>query len=273
MDSGQAFDQIARAYDYTFTQTLIGKAQRTQVYGHLSSILQPTDIQKIIEVNCGTGVDAAWLAQQGKTVLATDLSADMIATAKQNAQQLDKTLQSELQFAVCSADKIDKLSPPGTIDLVFSNFGGLNCLSPDQLTSFFRQANGLLRHGGYLAVVIMGRFCWWESLYFLAKMQLTKAFRRLRHEPTAAQLNKDTFVDTWYYSPGDCLKMAAGFELSALRPVGFWLPPSYLEPFFQKRPASIRFLSKLEKRFGQWRWPSYAADHYCLVLQKASDSI
>ena len=141
-----------------------------------------------------------------------------------------------------------------------------------QLNSFFQQANTLLRPDGYLAIVVMGRFCWWESLYFLTKLHLKKAFRRLRRTAIPAPLDKDTFVDTWYYSPGDCQKMAEGFNLKALRPVGFWLPPSYLEPFFQQRPASILVLSRLEKQFSHWRWPSYAADHYYLVLQKTSDS-
>ncbi len=272
MESGRAFDQIAGEYDDTFTQTLIGRAQREQVYGFINQILEKPDIQQILEVNCGTGVDACWFAQQGKTVLASDISPQMISTAEQNKQQLDGDLQSKLEFKVRSADQIEGLTPPGSVDLVFSNFGGLNCLSPNQFRFFFPQANKLLRPGGYLALVIMGRFCWWESLYFLTKLRLKKVFRRLNRKAIPAQLDETTFVDTWYYSPDDCLEIADGFQLTALKPIGFWLPPSYLEPFFQQRPTSIRVLSRLEKQFSHWRWPSYAADHYYLVLQKTSDS-
>lgn len=268
MNSGQAFDQIAEAYDDAFTQTFIGKAQRKRVYSYLSQVLETTDIQQVLEVNCGTGIDACWLALQGKSVLATDYSPKMIKAAAQNKQALAKNIHPHLRFTVCSADQIKDLAPSGTIDLVFSNFGGLNCLSPDQLTRFIRQANDLLRPGGYLAVVIMGKFCWWESLYFAAKLSFRKVFRRLSSKAIPAQLDKATFVDTWYYSARDCLRPVKQLKVEKLRPVGFWLPPSYLEPFFQRHPRLINALNKLEEVFGNWTWPSYAADHYFLLLRK-----
>ena len=124
MDSGKAFDQIAGEYDDTFTQTLIGRAQREQVYGFINQIVEKPDIQQILEVNCGTGVDACWLAGKGKSVLATDISSQMIETAEQNREKLAQPVQSKLVLAVRSADQIEGLSKPDSIDLVFSNFGG-----------------------------------------------------------------------------------------------------------------------------------------------------
>ncbi len=66
--------------------------------------------------------------------------------------------------------------PP--FDLVFSNFGGLNCLSLQQLSALAPHIDTALKPGGYFVAVVMGRFCWWETLYFLLKGKWASAFRR-----------------------------------------------------------------------------------------------
>lgn len=266
MERNHAFDAIADQYDQTFTETLTGRQQRVQVHTHLQQLFQDADIQHVLEVNCGTGVDACWLVQQGKTVLATDISAQMIAAADRKRQRLPKQLQESLQLQQVSANELK----PGEqkYDLLFSNFGGLNCLSPAEIAAFFDNAAQLLRPGGYLIMVIMGRFCWWESLYFSLKGSFYTAFRRLRREPTNAQLDNQTSIPTWYYGPKDLATKGTGFQHHALCPIGFWLPPSYLDPFFQRRPGLFRRLNKLEKKTEKWSWLAYASDHYYLSLKR-----
>ena len=73
-----AFDQIASSYDETFTYTEIGKKQRNIVWDYLKRTL-PADTQlDILELNCGTGEDALFLANIGHSVTATDASEEML---------------------------------------------------------------------------------------------------------------------------------------------------------------------------------------------------
>lgn len=266
MNQSQPFDHVARDYDATFTETETGKLQRKQVYAHLNSLLQITDLQSVLEINCGTGVDACWLAQKGRTVLATDISPEMVAVAKAKAEHLPEEIRQHLQF---SCQSITNLDSDISYDLVFSNFGGLNCLSPEELQVFLEKSTSLVRPGGWLVVVIMGRFCWWETLYFSLKGQFTTAWRRLRRTPTMARLEDQSSIATWYYSPDDVLQDLAQFENPLVRPIGFFVPPSYLEPFFEKRPHLLRFLNGLERVIQNWSWAASGSDHCYLAVKRS----
>lgn len=270
MERDAAFDAVAAGYDQEFTDTATGRLQRTQVYQHIKTLVQNPDFQNIIEINCGTGADALWLAQQGKQVLATDISPQMVAQVEQKREQLAPDQQALLKTQCLSATQLkENLSTTQPYDLLLSNFGGLNCLSPEELQNFLTDAAAIVRPGGCLALVIMGRFCWWESLYFLLKGKLKTAVRRLQKEPVSAQLDENTFVKTWYYSPKWVSTRAGDFEQIALHPIGFWLPPSYLDPFFKRRDSLLRRLNWLEQKTGGWSPLAYGADHYLLVLQRS----
>lgn len=262
-----AFSAVARDYDASFTDTKVGRLQREQVWHWLTQNI--TGAPAVLELNCGTGADALWMAKRGWQVLATDISPDMVQVTAEKVRQAGQ--QKLVTTRVCSFSEIDQLRE-GPFDLVFSNFGGLNCTPPQTLEALWTNLLGKLKPGGQLVVVVMSRFCAWETLYFLLKMNPKQAFRRLRRGPVVARLDQNTSVDTWYYSPSD---IASGFPdtctLSKAKPIGFWLPPSYLEPFFAKRPRLLRFLTWLEKN-ATASWLARASDHYLLCITKASDT-
>ena len=70
--AGAAFDRIAPDYDRRFTDSLIGRAQRDAVWKVLTRTFRRDD--KILELNCGTGEDAIYLASNGISVVALDAS-------------------------------------------------------------------------------------------------------------------------------------------------------------------------------------------------------
>ena len=90
-----AFDDAAKNYDADFTFSQTGAAQREIVYNHLLESEKLKSPLSILEINCGTGEDAIWLANHGHSVLATDASEEMIRVAKQKASGLNKL---DLQF-------------------------------------------------------------------------------------------------------------------------------------------------------------------------------
>jgi len=81
-----AFDDLAKDYDVGFTESAIGKMQRNRVWHFLGHRILSSEKSKILEVNCGTGVDAIWLADKGHEVLATDISPEMIERASSKFQ-------------------------------------------------------------------------------------------------------------------------------------------------------------------------------------------
>ncbi|MBL7806112.1 MAG: methyltransferase domain-containing protein [Saprospiraceae bacterium] len=290
------FSPLAHTYDAAFTETLVGRMQRQIVWNFLDKLLGKRSL-RVLEINCGTGEDACWLARRGCSVLATDASAAMVAAARDKAA----TAGLNIETRVCDFAGLAQL-PERDFDLVLSNFGGLNCIPPDELAALWPVLLDKLRPGGHLVAVLMGRFCWWESVYFLIKGQWRQAFRRWSGGPVTASLDGVSSVETWYASPDCSADLQVGEPEGSNHPrlsakarirnqpashspqsgksrivsslniadlevgataVGFWLPPSYLNPFFERRPRLLRLLFWLEKRC-RGNWWARGADHFLI---------
>src|ERR1051326_4126875 len=86
------FDAVAESYDDTFTKSKIGRAQRSAVWRELEKIFFHGD--RVLEIGCGTGIDACFLANRGVSVLACDSSPRMVQTAEHRRSEENT---SELQ--------------------------------------------------------------------------------------------------------------------------------------------------------------------------------
>lgn len=255
-----SFDRAAKNYDQTFTNTNIGQLQRNLVYKHLSHLL-PTEPKNILEINCGTGEDAIWLAKKNHKVVATDISQKMIAVAK------TKEANRNLNFLQADINTISGQFKNERFDVVFSNFGGLNCLRNDELSHFLKNVSTILSEKGKLILVIMPKHTLWEKIYFVLKGKFRTAFRRTKK---VAFANIDGInVPTYYYNPKDIVSLSkVNFENSTSKPIGFFIPPSYLEPFFKNKKGLLKFLNLLESKIRNWSFLSKYADHYLIVLHK-----
>ncbi|MGX7667206.1 class I SAM-dependent DNA methyltransferase [Flavobacterium pedocola] len=255
-----SFDIAAQHYDTAFTHTVIGKLQRDLVYGHLSEILKNKP-EAILEINCGTGEDAIWLAKQHFKVIATDISPEMIAVAKNKADL------KNLNFQQADINQLSEIFPHVKFDLIFSNFGGLNCLSKTELKAFFISATELLTENGRVVLVVMPKNTLWEQLYFLLKGNLKNALRRKKEVVLANVAGEN--VKTYYHNPKELVKVSNdSFRLNQAKPIGFFVPPSYLEPFFRSKPTLISILNRLEKSIKNQSFLARYADHYLIELQK-----
>ena len=269
------FDAVAHDYDAAFTETAVGRLQRELVWAFLKRLIDENPARSsVLEFNCGTGEDALWLAQQGCQVLATDISAQMLAMTRRKVQAagLEESVATE-QLDLSAVERFIRENPfqsaSSTFHLILSNFGGLNCLSPVDLLRTGKHLPDLLAPDGYFVAVIMGRFCWQESLYFLLKGRWRTAFRRFSRKPVAARLDEQTTVDTWYYSSREFRRFFPDLELVALRPVGLWVPPSYLDTWFRRWPKFLHVLGWLE-RHCQGRFWAWGADHFLICLRPNS---
>lgn len=83
MNPPQAFDPLASTYDSDFTNTAIGRYLRGRVQARLEQHFRAGD--HVLELGCGTGEDARWLAGRGVAVLATDASAAMLDITRAKA--------------------------------------------------------------------------------------------------------------------------------------------------------------------------------------------
>lgn len=253
----KAFNSYAEQYDDHFTLSEVGKLQRSRVWKFLDKYLSGT--KKILELNCGTGYDAQWLASKGHQVLATDISEGMIEVAKKRATG------GNPDFIVCDAKNISSLNTT-KLDIIFSNFGGLNCLDAKSLEKLADDLSLVATKDSYICAVIMGKNCSWENFYF--KRIKSDLHGRRNKGMQNANINGDTFP-VWYYTPEEfASRFSKHFTAVEVKPVGLFIPPSYLNYYFSKKPLVLSALNAGEKLFGNSARMAKFSDHYFIALKK-----
>ncbi len=257
------FDLAAPLYDNLFTHSLVGRYQRKAVYRVLDSYLNADAPMRILELNCGTGEDAMYMAQKGHSVLATDRSAEMLNIARTKFRS-----DLELSLAQLDIEALGSLSSSNKFHLLFSNFGGLNCISPRQFLNFIEASSEQLLPNGLLIAVVMPKKCLWDRFYLLAKGKTKEVYRRSTKGPVEV-LVEGVKVPTWYYDPPELLNFSKNvFKKLAVRPIGFAVPPSYLNSFFMNKKRLLKFLAWTDKYPFRASGFSAYSDHYIIVLQK-----
>lgn len=259
------FDHIASVYDSVFTQSAIGQLQRKHVWNYLEKIIPQLSGLEMLELNCGTGEDALMFSEKGFNIVATDVSEEMLKVTQQKVQQF--SMQNNISSHYLDLDSFNETLFDKKFDLVFSNFGGLNCISPESLKKLLEKIPLILNQKGRFVAVIMPKFCWWESVYFLLKFRFGKVFRRWTSKEVIADLQGST-VKTWYYHPSQIKRWSkSNFKTIDTKPIGIVLPPSYLENFFNRKKRMLLRLNRFEKKLNRFSIYSGMADHFVIDLQ------
>lgn len=255
------FDDAAEGYDEAFTHSLIGSAQRREVWRYLLKALGKRPL-RVLEINCGTGEDAIKMAEMGHDILATDLSHEMIRQAKLKVGSEKRNLS----FKVCDMNDLKDLEKEITFDLILSNFGGLNCLSPEEIVGLQEQLNKILSPHGKLVWVVMPKY----PLIEMIKMGLKFDFKSIRRKENSLEVNVNgNKVTTWYYGPAELLNLLKkNFRLEKLKPIGLFIPPSYMNKWVQKHRNVFRIMTFLESWVARWSWQAGFSDHYYLEMTR-----
>ena len=259
-----AFDALAAGYDDSFTNSALGQLLRPRVWRKLAQYFQPG--QHVLELACGTGEDAVWLAGQGVTVTATDGAAQMVrvAQAKVEARQYaNRVLTKQLSLQQISQGEALGGAP---FDGVYSNFGGLNTINTwAALASSLAQ---LVKPGGMAILVVMGPLCPWEMIWHAAHGHFKTAFRRL--DGAASATIGQAFIPIWYPSARQLrTAFAPNFQHLSTESLGLWLPPSYLDHLVKRWPHLFHDLNRFEQFTA--RFTTGWGDHYMLTLQRSPE--
>ena len=257
------FDAVAARYDETFTSSKIGQAQRRSVWEELAKTFRPGD--RTLEIGCGTGIDACFLAKRGVRVVACDSSSQMIAVATRRIEQ--NGLQELVQPLVLRAQDICGLPSGEMFDGAYSNFGALNCI--EDLGRFAHDLASHVKPGGSALLCWMGPCCVWEVIWYLAHGKREKAFRRLNREGVAARIADGAFVRVHYPSVTLLARtFAPAFRLMSIKGIGVAVPPSYLESWAQRHPRLLQLCEQADSLLGRCPGVRILADHVLVRLQR-----
>jgi len=259
--AGLAFDSIAEQYDDIFTRSRIGRAQRAAVWPVLQQIFRVGE--RVLELNCGTGEDALFLARTGVSVYGCDASERMIAVAARRIAEAARGAQVQLE--VRSTEAIGELRDAGDFDGVLSNFSGLNCVA--DLGDVASHLARLVKPEGRLVLCFSSRLCLWETLWYMAHGQVARALRRLPGK-AAASLG-EVVLDVRYPTVWHIRRLfAPHFVLRGHKGIGVTVPPSYLEPWARRHPKALSLLQAIDQAVAGWFLLRGIGDHTLLVLER-----
>jgi SAM-dependent methyltransferase len=260
-----AFDGVASGYDRAFTDTPLGRELRAIVWDCMLDLFPARS--RLLELNCGTGEDAAFLAARGFHVTATDGSPAMVEQARRKAEC--RGLEGQIRHRTLDLDDLGGRGgpfPAESFDGAFSNFGGLNCVV-DRAPLAAALARWL-RPEAPILLVVMGRLCLWETTASLARGRYRQAFRRLTGGPTLARVGGEDLTIVYPWPSELARSFTPWFRLEWVEGLGVTLPPSVPGTSLERRPRLFRALAAFEG-IARKRWPfRLLGDHYIAVLRR-----
>ncbi|MCQ6959075.1 class I SAM-dependent methyltransferase [Mucilaginibacter aquariorum] len=260
--AGAAFSNQSGVFDALYSGNTIINYKRERVRRHVLQYLKPDS--SILELNSGTGEDALFFAQQGFRVHATDIAVGMQAELTDKAAR--NNMQQLISAEICSYTRLQQLKNQGHYDLIFSNFAGLNCTN--ELDKVLNSFSALLNSEGVVTLVILPKFCLWETI-MLFKGKFKTAFRRFFSSKGRVAHVEGVRFKCWYYNPSFIKKyLRNDFDVLSIEGLCTIVPPSYIEGFAEKYPAAYKFLTCAEDKLKTtWPWRSIG-DYYIISLKK-----
>ncbi len=257
-----AFDSVAPDYDGPRGNNLLIQDMRAEMWRWLDrTFALPC---RLLDLGCGTGLDAVRMARRGHQVIATDWSAEMVARTAARAHE--ESLADRVQALAIGVHELERLAESAAYDGAYSNLGPLNC-APD-LGKVAHACARLLKPYGWLVFTVIGRLCPWEIVHYVRRGQWARARVRFASNAVPVSLNRHT-VWTRYYWPREFYgPFEAEFELRHCRALCVLAPPPYLTAVRERHPRGYEGLWRLERRIAGWPGVRSMGDHFLIVMKK-----
>jgi ubiquinone/menaquinone biosynthesis C-methylase UbiE len=251
-----AYDAIAAGYD---AQVQGDDWMRQVLHAHYARLFTAGD--RVLDVGCGTGIDALFLAQRGIQVVAIDFSSSMIAELR--SKLLSTPVAERVEARTLAVEDLTQLGNQ-RFDGLISAFAGLSAV-PD-LGQFSRDAAALLRPGGRAVLHLLNRFSLWEWLGYLARGNWPAARLVGRLRTREFTIGGRAVRHRLYY-PEALYRQAFAehFSLRDAYALGSLRPPHTV----RRLPASlVHQLEWLDVRCGRWPLLRHAGRFFVLDLER-----
>jgi ubiquinone/menaquinone biosynthesis C-methylase UbiE len=262
LDTQDAFDSVAADYDGARGNNSQIQDMREEMWHWLDATFAPAS--RLIDIGCGTGLDAIRMARLGHRITATDWSSQMVQRTADRAAHAQ--LATQVQAIAAGAQELGRVPGDAIYDGAYSNLGPLNC-APD-LTQVSRECARLLKPGAALVFTVIGRICPWEIAHYARRRQWARVKLRFARNFMPVSMNKHT-IWTRYYGPLEFYRaFQREFSLSHYRGLCLLVPPPYLSWLRERHPSWHDHLWRLDRRIAGWPLLRAMGDHFLIVMRK-----
>lgn len=266
-ETQEAFDSVAADYDGPRGNNESIQDMRAEMWRWLDATF--TSASRLIDIGCGTGLDAARMAGLGHHVTATDWSPAMVARTRD--RPLPEGANGKVQALCVGAHELNRLDGNGIYDGAYSNLGPLNCVP--ELADVARECARLLKPGGALAFTVIGRVCPWEIAHYTGQRRWSRIKVRFERQVVAVGMNRRT-IWTRYYTPGEFYRaFESQFTLEHVRGLCLFAPPPYLNWVRERYPRAYAFLWRLDRLAAGWPLLRSMGDHFLIVMRRRSQAV
>ena len=260
LDIAQAYDRVAADYD---TQVAGSQWMRAVLWDAYRRLFRPG--QCVLDLSCGTGIDALFLAGLGVQVAGIDISPGMIQQLETKSRRLG--LSHMVETCVLNIAELGAWHTDHAFDGIISGFAGLSAV-PD-LARLATDATRLLKPGGYLVVHMLNRFCLWSGLGLIRHGHWQEARQVMERRTMTANIAGIPVQHYVYYPQEAYRHFAGGSKLSLRRAysLGWLRPPTaprWLSGAFVDRLGKLERLVAGTKPFLNW------GQFFVLEMQKSA---
>jgi SAM-dependent methyltransferase len=257
-----AFDSVAADYDGPRGNNELIQEMRAELWRWLDARVPARS--RLIDLGCGTGLDAVRMAGLGHHVTATDWSPRMIERTA--ARAAEAGLAERLSTAVIGAQELERLPGAGSYDAAYSDLGPLNCVP--SLRAVSRECARLLTPDGQLIFSVIGRVCPWEIAHYAKRRRFARIAVRFARNTVPVGMNQHT-IWTRYYTPREFYaEFAAEFSLEEVRGLCTFAPPPYITWLRERHPAWHARLWRWDRATSGWPLLRSMGDHFIIVLRR-----
>ena len=241
-DTQDAFDSVAADYDGPRGNNDLIQDMRREMWRCLDATFAPG--ARLIDLGCGTGLDAIRMAKLGHDVTATDWSPQMVQRTGDRAEL--EHLGDRVRAIAVGAHELQRLDGRAIYDGAYSNLGALNCV-PD-LASVSDECARLLKPGGALVFSVIGRICPWEIAHYLLRRRWARVKVRYSRGLVPVSMNAHT-VWTRYYGPREFYReFRRHFRLTRYRGLCVLAPPPYMTWVRERHARWYERLRRMDRR-------------------------
>ncbi len=261
-DTQLAFDSVAADYDGPRGNNALIQDMRSEMWRWLDATFAPGS--RLIDIGCGTGLDAARMARLGHHITATDWSPQMVLRTSDRVHR--EHLTEHVRTIAVGAHEFRRLDGEAAYDGAYSNLGPLNCV-PD-LADVSRECARLLRPDGALVFTVIGRICPWEIAHHLRRRGLERVKVRYARDAVPVSMNNHT-IWTRYYGPREFYRaFSRHFKLEHYRGLCVFAPPPYVTWIRERHSRWYEWLWRMDRRMAGWPVLREFGDHFLIVMKR-----